>query len=181
MYWIGVKTSDFGESKWEIFTGANRCVCTNLARVDTLYSQVHLGRQLPEDIEISQETYRKDTEYVISASRDILKDAFSPRRVSILCEKLKRAAELDAPKDIASALKRAGLSKSEVEDGTLIYAIPEITVLPKENTMWRFSNVISFLAGQAPNPDRKLELEAIAGNVLAPLNPVSEKEALNVA
>jgi hypothetical protein len=174
MYWVGIRSSDFSLSKWEIFTGLNRAWCTNMARVDTLMSQVHLGKQLPEDIEFSQETYRKDTAYVMSASRDIFKDALSERRVGILCEKMKLAASQDAPKDIPGALKRAGLTKQEVEEGSLIYAIPEIQVLPKENTMWRFSNVISFLAGQSAVPDRKLELETIAGNVISQMVPHAE-------
>lgn len=165
MFWVSIRWSDFGDSKVEISLGVTRAWCTNFAKADTLYGQVHLGKQLPDTIEFSQETYAKDTAFVVSATRDVFQDAFSEKRVHMLCERIKTAAETPAPKDIGAALRRHGLTKAEVEACETLYKLPDIEILPKGDTAWRFSNVISFMAKEAP-PDRKLELEAIAGNVL---------------
>lgn len=165
LFWVSARASDFGESKVEIALGLNKTWCTNDAKVDTIFGQVHLGRQLPEDIEFSEETYRKDTAAVVSATSDVFRDAFSEKRVERLCEAMIKAANTDAPKDIAQAMKNAGLSKSEIEAGSLLYAQPDLEVLPKGDTMWRFSNTVSFLAHSA-TPERRLELEEIAGDLI---------------
>lgn len=180
MYWVSVRASDFGESKIEISIGVNRCWCTNDARVDSIYGQVHLGKQLPDDIEFSIDTYRKDTEFVVAATGDVFKDAFTDKRINYLCERVRAADEKDAPKDINAALKRAGLTKAESEAAAMLYAQPDLEVLPKSDSMWRFSNVISFLAQSAP-PDRKLELEAIAGDVIPKPKQLVQASVVNVA
>lgn len=170
LYWISVRTSDFGDSKLEIAIGINRAWCTNDAKLDTMFSQVHLGKKLPDDIEFSQQTYALDTQTIVSATKDVFADAFTENRIALFCEKLKAAADKDAPKNVTDALRHAGLTKPETEAATLLYSIPDIEILPQGDTMWRFSNVISFL-GQTATPDRKLELEAIAGDVLKRVNP----------
>lgn len=166
LFWVSARASDFGDSKVEINIGITRAWCTNFATTDSLFSQVHLGKQLPDNIEFSEETYKKDTAFVVSATRDTFKHGFSEKTIALLCEKIKKAAEEPAPKDIGQALRRAGLSKGEQEACETLYAMPDIEVLPKGDTMWRFSNAVSFLAQSTKSVDRQLELEEIAGDLL---------------
>ena len=42
----------------------------------------------------------------------------------------------------------------------------DVINLPAGKSVWRASNAISWIAGRTEDPDRKLELERIAGEVL---------------
>ena len=74
------------------------------------------------------------------------------------------AAELDPDKAIASIRKQ--VTKDEEKQIVDKYNSPDVELLPPGNTKWRFSNAISWLAGQAEDADRKLDLQRLAGQVI---------------
>lgn len=168
---IGVEwaNSDFGAAALTLSLVALRLWCTNKATMQNALRNVHLGRRLDENISYSEETYRLDTQATVSAMRDTVKDLLSPNRVNALQETIKAASAVKAtwhslPKKVLDAM-----TKSEAELAKKLYdeEQPDIMMLPAEKTVWRASNVLSWLAGQAKDADHKLDLERAAGEVIA--------------
>ena len=65
--YMGVRfsTSDYGDGSLDLRTFLLNGVCLNgMVRERTL-KQVHLGGRLPEDLQLSEETYRQDTKTVL--------------------------------------------------------------------------------------------------------------------
>ena len=56
--------------------------------------------------------------------------------------------------------------KGEAEDVEKAFGSPDTFNMPAGNTVWRLSNAISWVAGQAKDPERKLDLQKLAGSVL---------------
>lgn len=72
-------------------------------------------------------------------------------------------------RDIATSrlgLKKRGIGKGTQEAIAQAFNSPDVVELPPGNTLWRFSNAISLVARDTKEPDQKLELERLAGDVL---------------
>ena len=66
------------------------------------------------------------------------------------------------------------------------YKGADIEMLPAGNNAWRLSNAISWVGGQEPDAEKKLELMKLAGRVLLPSKdsgsiPFAEAEVVQAA
>lgn len=160
------QNSDFGHGKTILSLFAFRCWCTNLAMMEDMFSQVHLGAKLPDELELSRETYALDAKTTVSAMTDIIGSAFSPDSVHERVEMIRTAAteEMDVGKAMEQLRNKSKVTKGEADEITKVYNTPDVELLPPGNTAWRFSNAISAFA---KNTDayRALELETLAGEV----------------
>lgn len=158
--------SDFGAGLHSIRAFILRLWCLNGATMENSLAQVHLGRKLAEDIELSQRTYDLDTRASVSALQDIVAGTLAPEKVHALCEGIRTANEKQIDWKSASAKLRSKLLKSEMEEAKTAFESDDVINLPEGKSVWRVSNALSWIAGRTQDADRKIELQRIAGQVI---------------
>ncbi len=164
---VEISSSDFGLGALSVRCFLMRILCSNMARLQEDLRQVHLGRRLDETVAYSERTYRLDTETMASAVRDIVICSLSPPKVNAMVTQLGQAmaASVDF-KAALMALPKSGLLKTEVDAVRDVLVTGGIDQLPPGNSTYRLSNAISWIAKSAPSAERRLELEAVAGQML---------------
>lgn len=165
---LDLSNSDFGVGALSLRIFALRLWCTNFARLEEALRQVHLGKRLSENIEFSEETYRLDTKTQVSAVKDLVRGNLSPAKVNETVALIGKALdEKIDPKTAWAELPKQGLLKGEVEKVKEVFNNGGVEMLPVGTTVARLSNAISWFAHQPEvMPERRLELETIAGQVL---------------
>jgi hypothetical protein len=164
---IEISSSDFGLGALSVRCFLMRIACTNMARLREDLRQVHLGRRLDDAVSFSDRTYRLDTAAMASAVRDIVTMSLAPAKVNAMVAQLGEAMATQVDfKSALLALPKVGLLKTEVEAVRDVLLTGGFEQLPAGNTSYRLSNAISWIAKAAPTPERRLELEAVAGQML---------------
>lgn len=162
------RNSDFGAGRLYVKGFFTRLWCTNLAMCEDGISQVHLGRVLSEEIVFSQKTYELDTMTMASAIKDVVTHIFSLENIALRMAAIKEASAEDPNIDIGKTLKgmvkNGKLYKAESQNIVEAFNSPDVELLPPGQNRWRLSNAISLIAQQA-EPDRRLEMETVAGEV----------------
>ena len=159
--------SDYGVGSFSIRAFMLRLVCTNGATVEDAMRQVHLVGRLTDDITFSEATYRKDTQATVSALRDVVRAQLGPARIDTLVNQIRKAGE--QPIEWARLKTRLAnaLTKDELRQAGETFEGQDMINVPAGNTAWRASNAISWIAnGAKVAPERKLELEKLAGGLL---------------
>jgi hypothetical protein len=167
---LALANSDFGVGALSLRIFALRVVCTNYAQLEESLRQVHLGKRLSDNIEFSEETYQLDTRTQVSAVKDLVRGSLSPAKVNETVALIGKALEerID-PKKAWEELPKQGLLKGEVEKVKEIFNDGGVEMLPAGTTVARLSNAIGWFAKQPDIlPERRLELETIAGQILIP-------------
>jgi len=158
--------SDFGAGANSLRTFAFRLACFNGATMEQNLRQVHLGRALSEDIQWSRQTLEADTRVATLAARDTARALLSDAKIAETAGKITAAhAQGIDPKVTLAGLKKKVLV-GDAEKIAEAFNSPDVVELPPGNTMWRFSNAISLVARNTAEPEKKLELERLAGDVL---------------
>lgn len=162
-----LRNSDYGDGRLALSIFVLRPWCTNFATTKNELTRVHLGARLPDDLRLSQRTHDLDTETFASAISDITGDCLSPTRVDEMCEAIKEAN--DATMNWSTAKKRIEkkLNKGEVERAKVVFEAEDPAQAPVKQSRWKLSNTVSWLAGQAENEGRRMELEQFAGDLIS--------------
>lgn len=170
--------SDFGAAMHSVRAFLLRVWCLNGATMENSLGQVHLGRQMGDEIELSQRTYELDTRASISALKDVVRGTLAPKKVEALCAGIVQAEENKVDwKNVKTALAKK-LLKSELEAARNAFEGDDVYNLPAGQTMWRVSNAISWIAGgKDVAPERKLELQRLAGEVIGNKDAVTAEAA----
>lgn len=160
--------SDFGAGTYQVSAFVLRLICDNGLVTESQMKQVHLGGRLPDNLVFSAETYAKDTETMTLATRDIVRAALSTGSMEDRAEAIAAAASDEEGFDIVAGIKKAQktLTKGETKAVKEAYEGGDVLMLPAGNTAWRFSNALSWVANSAEDPERKLELQRLAGAVI---------------
>lgn len=158
--------SDYGKGKHSVSMFLWRVWCTNLCTTENSLAQVHLGRKLPDDLILSDKTYKLDTETTVSALRDIVGQCLGAPKINALCAAVEKAHEEEVDWKKASGRLSSVLTKGEQAQVQESFEGDDVQMLPAGKSTWRLSNAVSLLAGKAENPERKLELERLAGQVI---------------
>jgi len=160
--------SDFGNGANSVRGFILRLACLNGMTMEEALREIHLGRKLSDDVAFSSETYRLDTATTVSAMRDVIRGSLAPAKIDQQMEIIRRAAgaEVDPRAAFATMQRNYGLLKAEVEAVRETYNNGGVEQLPPGNSMYRMSNAISWIAKSAETPERRLELEQVAGEVL---------------
>lgn len=169
---LQLSNSDFGKGVLGLNTFVQRVICTNYLTLEQVMRTVHLGKRLSDDIEFSADTYKADTKTQVLAVRDMVRGILSPAKVNGLVARI--GASLEAridPKQAWAELPKQGLLKGEVEKVKELFNDAGVEQLPPGTTQARLSNAISWFAKSAATPERRLELEAIAGDLLFAQEP----------
>lgn len=173
---VQLSNSDFGRGTLSLNAFTTRVICTNHATLEQVMKEVHLGKRLSEDLEFSKETYAADTKTQVLAVKDLVRGVLAPDKVNGLVHKIGEAldARID-PKQAWAELPKLGLLKGEVEKVKELFNDAGVEQLPYGTSPARLSNAISWFAKSAATPERKLELEQLAGQLL--IKPIALKEA----
>ncbi len=160
--------SDFGAGAYQMSAFAIRLVCLNGMVGETQMKKVHLGARLSEGmLELSDATLDLDHRTLSSATTDVVRALLSPSAVDERVSKVQAAAAQETTFEAAWSRVGKALTKSEKERAKNAYEGPDVLNLPEGPTLWRFSNALSFMANEkGVSPDRKLELQHLAGAVV---------------
>ena len=166
VFGLDYKNSDYGDGAREICGWILRLLCLNGAVTSANFRRVHLGSRIQDEVEYSNRTRKLNADFTASATRDMARALLGPVAIKKLVDQVRaaNATALDADAAIASIRKQ--VNKEEEKAIVEKYNSPDVELLPPGNTKWRFSNAISWLAGQQDDAGRKLELERVAGAVL---------------
>jgi hypothetical protein len=166
---VQLSNSDYGKGVLGLNAFCTRLICTNTATLEQVMRQVHLGKRLSDDIEFSEDTYKLDTKTQVSAVKDMVHQILAPEKVNALVARIGEALEARIdPKQAWQELPKMGLLKGEVDKIKEVFLDGDVEVLPRGTTQARLSNAVSWFAKSAATPERRLELEQIAGELLLP-------------
>lgn len=164
-----LENSDFGAGALELYFEVLRIWCTNGAIGMSRMRQVHLGRKLPDDLRLTQETYEADSKAQALLVRDtvagVLERGQIERRLQPVIHSASQEVE-DVEAEVGKLARARRMTKAEIEglnqklmqrDGG---EVPEGRV-----TRWSLSQAISSLANESSH-DRARDLQRAAGELI---------------
>ena len=165
-YGLSLENSDFGNGALSVRAYPLHIWCTNLAITQEEMRQVHLGKRLDDSVLYSNQTYELDAKATVSALRDVIESQLDADSLKRRMEAIRHAnVQVIDARQSRETFRRL-LQKGESEAAAQAFESQDTYNLPAGNTNWRLSNAISWIAGQTMEPERKLDLMKIAGEVL---------------
>lgn len=161
-------TSDYGDGAVDMRAFLLNGACLNGMVRESVMKQVHLGSKLPDNLQLSQQTYELDTKTTVSAVRDLTKGLFSKDSLMKKAIEIQGASEIDV--DFEHELKRltrdGGLLKQEGKEveKILMRNDPEDGVQGGA-TLWKLTQAITAHAREL-SPERSRELHELSGQLL---------------
>jgi hypothetical protein len=162
-----IRNSDFGDGALEVYVFSIMVKCMNGLVGESRIRERHLGSVIPDDIKISEETYRLDTEAKASLVGDVMRQIYLPETTETLIAKIKGASakEIDLVKEV-TLLPKVGLTVTEAEAvGRVLMENNPVNGLQGGSTLWKLVNGLTAVARES-TPERKRELELIASNMI---------------
>jgi len=173
---IGVEwsNSDFGAGRMQVALSLWMPQGDRFSVLDHVVSRVHIGSIIEEtDVEISEETAKKEAEAQCSVIRDSVVNQLSEESV----DRLLKAIEVAQNENITWYALKGQLSRflsrqdinnltSALEDEVI--DLPPVKVVDGEKTptKWWASQALSWLANRTDDSEKKLELQHAAGSFL---------------
>lgn len=161
-------TSDYGDGAVDMRAFLLNGACLNGMVRESVMKQVHLGSKLPDNLQLSQQTYELDTKTTVSAVRDLTKGLFSKDNLMKKAIEIQGASEMEV--DFENELKRltrdGGLLKQEGKEveKILMRNDPEDGVQGGA-TLWKLTQAITAHAREL-SPERSRELHELSGQLL---------------
>ena len=161
-------TSDYGDGAVDMRAFLLNGACLNGMVRESVMKQVHLGSKLPDNLQLSQQTYELDTKTTVSAVSDLTKGLFSKDNLMKKAIEIQGASEIDV--DFEHELKRltrdGGLLKQEGKEveKILMRNDPEDGVQGGA-TLWKLTQAITAHAREL-SPERSRELHELSGQLL---------------
>lgn len=161
-------TSDYGDGAVDMRAFLLNGACLNGMVRESVMKQVHLGSKLPDNLQLSQQTYELDTKTTVSAVRDLTKGLFSKDNLMKKAIEIQGASEMEV--DFEHELKRltrdGGLLKQEGKEveKILMRNDPEDGVQGGA-TLWKLTQAITAHAREL-SPERSCELHELSGQLL---------------
>lgn len=161
-------TSDYGDGAVDMRAFLLNGACLNGMVRESVMKQVHLGSKLPDNLQLSQQTYELDTKTTVSAVRDLTKGLFSKDNLMKKAIEIQGASEIDV--DFEHELKRltrdGGLLKQEGKEveKILMRNDPDDGVQGGA-TLWKLTQAITAHAREL-SPERSRELHELSGQLL---------------
>ena len=161
-------TSDYGDGAVDMRAFLLNGACLNGMVRESVMKQVHLGSKLPDNLQLSQQTYELDTKTTVSAVRDLTKGLFSKDNLMKKAIEIQGASEMEV--DFEHELKRltrdGGLLQQEGKEveKILMRNDPEDGVQGGA-TLWKLTQAITAHAREL-SPERSRELHELSGQLL---------------
>ncbi len=177
---VSLSNSDFGCGALSLQFFLWRIWCSNTATREDSLRKVHLGKRLAENVEYARDTYKADTDAMALMVRDHVRGILSPPKIDEALSVMETAMETSVnPKlffDKGGELEKLKLTRVEVESARETFNNGDITVLPRGTSVARMSQAVAWLA-QSATPERRLELERVAGVIMEPKGAKPEPAA----
>jgi len=164
---VRISTSDFGDGALELSFFMLKAWCLNGAVSASELRRVHTGRQIPDDINLSNKTLAHETAFYAGLVSDSMSDIISPEAIKNKVEGIRKASnnEIDFVKTLEK-LPKMGMLKTEVEELTNIFTGGRgEDGVEGENTTFKLSQAISAVA-RSKDARRKRDLEELAGGMI---------------
>ncbi len=164
-----LSTFDYGGRAVNLHSFILNGVCLNGAVRESVLRAVHLGAKLPDNIGLSEATYRLDSEATASAIRDVTRQLFSAETIKRRMQEIQAASNIKM--DPAQALKNlhytGKLSVGEADEiGKIMMRGNPYDGLEGESTLWKLTQGITAFANtESVAERRRLELQEIAGKL----------------
>lgn len=171
--------SDFGRGKGRVRLSMMRIMSGTTQILEESWSRVHLGSLIEEtDLEISEETARKEAEAYMAIIREAVLKQLEPEPVDKLLEAIQFAAAKQIPWAQLKGQLARFLYKEEVSavEAVLragkdsIIDLPPISFGPASGEFipngWWASNAVGWVANKIDDPERKHEVQQLAGELL---------------
>lgn len=161
-------TSDYGDGAVDMRAFLLNGACLNGMVRESVMKQVHLGSKLPDNLQLSQQTYELDTKTTVSAVRDLTSGLFNKDNLIQKAIEIQGASDIDV--DFEHELKRltrdGGLLKQEGKEveKILMRNDPDDGVQGGA-TLWKLTQAITAHAREL-TPERSRELHEISGQLL---------------
>jgi hypothetical protein len=161
------RESEFGNGATVLRASLLRLGCTNLAIFDNALREVHLGGSKNPAFKWQKDTIRAMTMAMGKQMRDVVHGQFSPERVKEIMALVKRADEEKIEPFKIAAFLKANCDKAEAKLITEAFTSADVDMMPAGQTVYRFSNAISFFAqDEKVSADRREELQELAGKAM---------------
>lgn len=165
---VRISNSDFGKKSLELRSFQLQVVCLNGLVRDSILRQVHLGSKLPENIQLSERTYKLDTQTSASAVKDLIGSMFNRSAIEKEAMTIQKAATKEISYDAEFVkLNKVGVQKEEVKEiqDVLIANRKQDGVIGSGQTLWKLAQGISAVARNKAD-ERMRDLQQIAGSLL---------------
>jgi len=163
-----IGSSDYGDGALDVRTFMMQAVCLNGMVRNSIINQKHLGSRLPDDILLSEATYKKDTAAQASLVNDVVGQLMSKENLQKEAASIQKSAETEI--DIDNEIKKLsnkGILKTEVGlIETVLKSGRENDGVQGEPTMWKLTQAMTAVARDHENGRRAREIQEIAGNLL---------------
>jgi hypothetical protein len=161
-------TSDYGNGAIDMRAFLLNGACLNGMVRESIMKQVHLGSKLPDNLALSNETYRLDTQTTVSAVKDLTKGLFCKDNLMQKALEIQGASEVevDFEHELRKLTRDGGLLKSEGQEveKILMRNNPDDGVQGGA-TLWKLTQAITAHAREC-TPERSRELHELSGALL---------------
>lgn len=167
-YGVSFANSDFGNGAMSVSIFILR-VNSGMGMIgNNSMRKVHLGKRLEEDIDWSDDTKLQDIKLVCSVIKDLVQGQLAEDRLNKAQDAIRTLynTQVGDKQSVTDLLKKL-LSKGDIDKVIEKYNAPDVEELPPGNNLWRLVNAISWLAKNEKDEERQLELQAVAGKLLA--------------
>lgn len=163
---VQLRNSDFGSSALEMRAFNFIVRCKNGWVTQSILRNIHLGARLPDNLELSEMTYKLDTETKASLVKDTIGQLMNPEKVykySIMLQEASKI-EIDLDREI-KLLPQIGVHDYETEALKKIFMENSpVNNVEGENTLFKLTQGLSAVARDS-NENRKRELAEITGKL----------------
>lgn len=166
-----VSNSDHGDGALDAKGYFMDVRCMNGYVGKSFFRKTHMGSRLTDDIRYSEETYRLDTQAMVSAIGDVIDEIFSPEIIKENLEKVKRNASMEI--DMQQELKM--LPSISMHSGILVSEVEAIEKKLMDNnpadgveggaSMWKLTQAMTAVANDIGGR-RSREIQEIAYSLL---------------
>ena len=162
-------TSDYGDGAVDMRAFLLNGACLNGMVRESVMKQVHLGTRLPDNLQLSERTYRLDTQTTMSAIKDFTKNLYSRENIVEKAVEIQAASEMevDFDRELKKLVKNSKLLKTESEgvQKLLMNNNPDDGV-QGGSTLWKLTQAITAHAREL-EPRRSRELHELSGELMA--------------
>lgn len=157
-----VSNSETGCGGFNVRIGILMGICFNVATLENVVQQVHLGSRLEEGI-FSAKTIEDDTKVIVAKAKDAVQAAFNTDSFKWMVAKAKDAQEkpIESPTDAVNNVIKDNSINEEHREALLEYFLRDY-----DQTQFGLAQAVSRLA-QDVEPDSANELENLAGAMIA--------------
>jgi hypothetical protein len=159
---VTVLNSETGHGGFHVRIGILMGICFNVATLETIVTQVHLGERLDEGI-FSREAISAESNAIMLKARDAVTAAFDGDKFKMMVAKAKAAQsdKVESPTAAIDNVIELGAVNEEQREALMTYFLRDY-----DPTRFGFAQAVSRLAQDTDDPDDAGDLESLAGKII---------------